>query len=238
MKLYDEIIKEVLHLAEGARSLPVTGDPGWAETGNKSMILRSEMAYELGGADGRLPAYGGTILTDEEAFVPEDEILLLGRDLGEIREDSPYARIAVARVKPESMGEGNALYNAIRRIEYVRYHVNPEGFMVRISTVHERESARVAKSAVEAGIGFSEIGNLMLKAFHRNPDIEAVKILFITDPAFDYKELEAALRKTEKITRTIDHMLQNLAMDCKACSLQEICDEVEGMRELHFGLQK
>jgi len=27
-------------------------------------------------------------------------------------------------------------------------------------------------------------------------------------------------------------------MDCKSCSLQQVCDEVEGLRELHFASMK
>ena len=40
------------------------------------------------------------------------------------------------------------------------------------------------------------------------------------------------------LTKAIDHIFKNVIMDCQACSLQEICDEVEGMRELHFGQKK
>ena len=29
--------------------------------------------------------------------------------------------------------------------------------------------------------------------------------------------------------------LKDIAMNCQSCSLKQICDEVEGMRELHFG---
>ena len=43
------------------------------------MILQSDMAYELGGHN--LPAVGNTLVTTEEDFVPEDEIILIGKDL-------------------------------------------------------------------------------------------------------------------------------------------------------------
>ena len=75
----------------------------------------------------------------------------------------------------------------------------------------------------------------MLEAFHSNPKIEAVKLVFITDPDFNYAALEKEIKLSEGITKTIDHILKNATMDCGSCSLQEICDEVEGLKELHFG---
>lgn len=236
MKLYDEIItKWGTRIAEcPVKSLPVQKNALWEDAGNSNLILRSDMAYELGGSTMSLPALGGTAVTDDATLVPKDEILLVGQDLPEIKQDVPYARIAIARVNSQEMGEGNALYNAIRKIEYVRYHVSPKGFMMRVSPLHERESVRVSKEALAEGLDFEKVGNLMLESFHKNSKVEAVKLIFITDKDFPYNELKNEIRQAEKITKTIDHILKNVMSDCKTCSLQEICDEVEGLRELHF----
>ena len=66
MKLYDETIRACRKLLEeaGARALPL-GDGGWPDVSDRSMILRSDMAYELG--SGQLPAVGATIVTANEA---------------------------------------------------------------------------------------------------------------------------------------------------------------------------
>lgn len=236
MKLYDEIITNWGTLIGECpvKSLPVTGEVVWEDAGNSNLILRSDMAYELGGSTASLPALGGTAVTDDVDLVPKDEILLVGPDLPEIKGDVPYARLAVARVKSQEMGEGNTLYNAIRKIEYVRYHVSPKGFMMRVSPLHERESVRVSREALSQGLDFEKVGNLMLESFHKNSKVEAVKLIFITHPDFPYNELKNEIRQAERITKTIDHILKNVMSDCKTCSLQEICDEVEGLRELHF----
>ncbi len=237
MKLYDDVI---MHwdtlISECPNSVLEVKSNNWPDVGNQNMVLRSDMAYELGGSHTSLAALGGTAVTDNRDLVPEDQIILVGPDLPEITSDISYARLAIARVREEEMGEGNTLYNAIRKIEYVRYHVNPEGFMVRVSSIHERESVRISKEAISKGLTFTEVGNCMLEAFHQNSKVEAVKLIFITDPAFDYKALERDIQLSEKITKTIDHMFKNVTMDCGACSLQEVCDEVEGMKELHFGM--
>ncbi len=238
MKLYDEVIKDVLSVLETypARKPDLAGKGRWRDAGRDCLILRSDMAYELGG--GNRPAIGSMLLTMEETLAPEDEILLYGNDLGQIHTDTAYARIAVVRVKPDSMGEGNALYEAIRRIEYTKYHLFPEGFMMRISAASEREMVRVGRGALQKGLGFGQIGKMFLESYHKNPDVEAVRLIFITDPEFRYRELEAQVKRAEQITKAIDHILKNLAMDCNVCSLRQICDEVEGMKELHFGTKE
>ncbi len=236
MKMYDEIISNIISLCTnaGAKSLGVDENPKWPDAGNMNMILRGDMAFELGGSDGFLPAVGGTAVTDEESLVGADEILLVGKDLNELSGDAPYARVALVRVNSDAMGEGNKLYNAIRKIEYVRYHVSPEGFMMRVSSTRERESVRVSKTAIQKGITFKDVGSLMLKRYHENPSIEAVKLIFVTDKNFDFKALDKEIHGAEDITKTIDHILKNVMIDCDACSMQELCNEIEGMKEMHM----
>lgn len=39
----------------------------------------------------------------------------------------------------------------------------------------------------------------------------------------------------QDVTRAIDHVMTAPMTDCNVCSLKKVCDEVEGIRELHFG---
>ena len=232
MKLYDEIIEKLQQLVTDRDSKEFeVRDSAWP-VAEREMILRSDMAYELGG--GSLPAVGATIVTADENLTGEDGITLVGSDLREIDEDTPFARIAVVRVDENTIGEGNALYNAIRSLEYTRYHLFPKGFMMRVSSSRNRESVRVSREAVTDGISFAETGNMMISAFHKNPNVKAVHIYYFTKKDLDYKALKSMAEEAEEITRAIDHIFKNLIMDCRACNLQEICDEVEGLRELHF----
>lgn len=238
MRLYDEMIHESLGLLEAyqGRQLQTEGTGSWKDIGKESMILRSEMAYELGGDN--LPAIGSQMLTADPKLVPEDEIILYGKDLPEIRSNTAYARLALVRVRDDVMGEGDALYNQIRRLEYTKYHMYPEGYMMRISAASEREMVRIGKNALRKGLDFEKIGKMFLQSYHKNPTVEAVKLIFVTMEDFPYRELEKKAKKAEQITRAIDHIMKDIAMNCQSCSLKQICDEVEGMRELHFGAQR
>ena len=235
MKLYDESIKDLLAGIDmtSAKKLNIV-NANWEDVGDHNLILRADMAYELGG--GTCAAVSGMGVTASKELVPEDEVYLLGPDLKDIKADQPYARIAIVRVDDANMGDGNALYNAIRKIEYVRYHINPQGYMTRISASNGREPVRVSAEAINNGLGFAQVGKLFLDTYHENKNIEAVKLIFITDPDFDYKALSEQSKHLEDITGTIDHIFKNVMMDCGSCSLQKICDEVEGLRDLHFSV--
>lgn len=236
MKLYDEVITRILELTgTTGRKLP-TGDPAWQDLGKENLILRQEMAYELGGSTDKTFALGATAVTDRKDLVGQDEILLIGQDLPDIHADTHYARIALVLVNEAAFGQGNALYNAVKKVEYVRYHVNPEGFMTRVSLMNGRESARVSRAGLQKGLNFRKVGNLMLREYHKNPDILAVKLIFITDPAFAFRELKELVRSAQGITKAIDHVLKSGMTDCKSCSLQKVCEEVEGIKQLHFGM--
>jgi hypothetical protein len=45
-------------------------------------------------------------------------------------------------------------------------------------------------------------------------------------------------KKVRDITKTLSKILEGMSTDCHTCNLKEICDEVEGLKELHFGKEK
>ena len=214
----------------------MTDGGNWSDEGKNQLIFQKDMAYELGG--GTLPAISGIALTDNPEHVQEDEIWLLGRDLAELKEDTPYARIALIRVREERMGDADAQYQTIRRIEYSRYHLNPRGYMMRISAMNQREAVRVSRAALQEGLSFTKVGELFLQAYHKHPEVEAVKLIFITQPDFPFGELSKLMTKSEQITQTLDHLLKKVKMDCNACNLKEICAEVEELYQNEIAEKK
>lgn len=233
MRLYDNEIRKLESIVTVTGTELAACGSTWKAASERSIIMRSDMAFELGG--GTLPAVGVTCITDNSELISQDEIILYGPDLHEINKDSAYARIAVVLADEELLGTGDKMYNNIRKTEYVRFHVNAEGYMVRVSSGAGREPVRVSKQAVKQSISFSDVGQLYINEYHKLPWVKAVKLLFITDSTVDYKTLQAFQKHQEEITKTIDHALKDLKMDCHTCAQKPICDEVEGMKELHFG---
>ncbi len=183
-------------------------DEIWQDAGEYNMILPSEMAYELGG--GTHKAVSGLAFTSDRELVGEDEILLFGPDLPEIRENIDYARLTMIRLREDFLGEKDSedkAYQTLRKIDYIRYHWNPQGYMMRISSAEEREPVRVGREALTQGMNFEKVGRLFLQEYHRNPEVLGVKLIFITS---------------------------SFEMNCSVCGLREICDEAEELKELHF----
>lgn len=233
MKIYDEQISNVIALlnTESGQKLETNGTP-WQDAGKQNLVLRGEMSYELGA--GTLPAVSFLGVTSSKELVPADDAILYGQELSQISTDSPYARITLLRIDDELMGKGEAIYDAMRHFVHTRYKVNPKGFMSRISTSSNHEPVRVSKAALENGLSFAKVARLYLDAYKAHREAIAVQVVFVTLPDFNYGEIVRLTQKNDQITAALDHILRDVKMDCSSCKLQLICNEVEGMKELHL----
>ena len=235
--LYDEIIQKEIALVNElgtlSKQLPISMDRDvWKDSGKNGIVLKSDMQCELGG--GGLKAVGNQIVTTDKGLVTADELVLIGPDLREITDNRPYARIAWILLDDRAVVRERDFYDMIRAIEYTRYRINPYGYMQRIALSGHREPVRVSRQAVQEGLDFAKVGSLYLQAYHQNPYVKAVKMLFFTDQDVDYEELVHDAERTEGITKALDHVLKDVKMNCASCSLKEICDEVEELKVLHF----
>lgn len=235
MNLYDNLIQECYDLTAdfSVRPLPFVNDGLlWETEEEQRLIFQKDMAYELGGSG--LPAVSALAYTSRTA--ENDRLLLCGPDLPDLTADSPYARLTVLHINGEDWQDDQA-YRLLRQMEYTRYHVYPRGFMMRISTSAGREPVRVSRRALREGLDFSKVGQIFLRAYRQHPQVQAVSLLFITAPEFPYGLLAEKAAKMETVTGSLDRIFNNLVMDCRSCSLKPVCDEVEGLRELHFTRQ-
>ena len=93
----------------------------------------------------------------------------------QIRESQSYARLVL--VELEETDSEEALYRKFREVDYVRYHIHPEGYMARISPVSQREPVRVSQKALKKGVRFAEIGDLYLMQYQKIPQIKTVNVI-------------------------------------------------------------
>ena len=227
--LFDDLIREARALVREAVPLPTQS---WRDAGRQNLVLQSEMAYELGA--GRLPAVSLFAATAGDEIPLGDEALLLGPDLCEMRDKGAYARIVLVRVESELWEDEAVLYNALTRIRNARYSVNPEGYMPRIDSSANREPIRVSRMALERGLSFAGVAGCYRDAYRRNREVLGTQQIFVTETGFDYTGLAEIADRCDQVLRALDHILKDFKMDCDSCGLQEICGEVEGLRELHF----
>lgn len=234
MKLYDSIIHQTQQILQNAEcvSLPSEGGRVWKDTGESQLIMQRDAAYELGGSGN--PSVNYTCVTTS-GLITRDEVICCGPDLPQIRADVPFARIVLLETEDLKEAEDTErAYEAIRSIEYVRYHIFPAGYMVRVSASTNQEQVRVSKAAAKAGISFRYIGGTYIRRYRKLPAVKHVRVVFVTDRQI-VMQLQPLAGKVDDITRTLTHILDGLPTDCGHCSMKSVCDEVDGMREMHMG---
>ena len=237
MKLYDNMIDvtmDALSHSEGKR-VAAASVSAWKCLENSEFIMQRDTGLELGSAPE--PSVNYTCVTTSSK-VTEDEILIYGKDIGEISGGCGFARVVI--LETEDLGEETdeeKAFQAIRNLEFVRYHVFPEGYMVRVSSQSNQEQVRISKDALKKGIDFASVGAAYINKYKAVPGVKNVRIIFITDSKL-VKEILPNADKIDAITKTLTHILDGMPTDCGHCSMKSVCDEVEGMKELHLGKKK
>ena len=224
MVLFDDEIKKVYDLLKQLqlKQLDITSNL-IEDVGSDNMIFKSDCAYELGENN----SLSFELSTSDIAI--EDKIYLCGKDINEIDVNEDFIRITLLNVRDDKLN-GNALYDRLEQIKLVKYKVSPKGYMLRTS-VGGKERIRVSK---ELKASFSQIGSAYLKEYKKLNYVNNVTIIFIVGKCDLFNEFVKLANKKKEISDTIDHILKGLmANDCDACAVKDLCDEVEGLREIH-----
>jgi CO dehydrogenase/acetyl-CoA synthase beta subunit len=224
MEFFDSLIGEVSALADASQKITYryNKDSAWNDVGYSQVIMQRDTAFELDGA-------GFNLVTSSEV---DEGIVVVGDELDAITCNRKFARICLVQI--EKSDDEQEYYKLIKKADYVKYHFFPDGYMIRTTSRSFKESVRVAKSAIKKGISFEKVGNLLINKYKENPKVKAVKVIFIADESNDCKKLEAMAQKSSAIAETLNHIMNSVKFDCDSCNLKPICDEVEGMKELHF----
>ena len=235
MELYNSLINDTRAQLEGLSAKVWDYSPAdcWTDVGSSELVLQRDSAYEMGAMGKGSANY--VLFTSSSELVNKDQVILYGPDMGQIKGDCDFARIVLLRVGVLD-DDDEAVYRTLKDIEFAKYHVYPEGYMVRMSPESSREQIRVSKKALAKGISFRSVGASYVAEYKKDANVLNATVIFITDPKADYASLQAAAKKASAVTGTLTHILEGLPTDCSICTLKDICDEVEGMKELHFGV--
>ena len=235
MELYNSLINDTRAQLEGLSAKVWDYSPAdcWRDVGSSELVLQRDAAYEMGAMGKGSANY--VLFTSSSELVDKDQVILYGPDMGQIKGDCDFARIVLLRVGVLD-DDDEAVYRTLKDIEFAKYHVYPDGYMVRMSPESSREQIRVSKKALAKGISFRSVGASYVAEYKKDANVLNATVIFITDPRADYASLQAAAKKASAVTGTLTHILEGLPTDCSICALKDICDEVEGMKELHFGV--
>lgn len=222
MKFFDSLIFETEHLISAFQKKVFLKGTPWRDAGQNQVIMRRDTAFELDGT-------GFNLITSDKVA---DEIIVVGDDLNKIRADRRFARISIVQI--DDVEDEQKAYNLIKKIDYIKYHSFPDGYMMRSTSRSHKESVRVSKNTIKDGADFQKIGSMLIEKYKENPAVKGVKMTFVTVPEADYSAIERLAEKNYAIAETLNHVMNSVNFDCSTCNLKPICDEVEGMKELHF----
>lgn len=223
MNFFDDLLNDVQsYLASFDKKVYPYGKP-WRDLGRNELVLGRDAQYELDG-------FGFNLVTSNP--IGDSEVVVIGPELNQIKSETKFARVSI--IEMNDIDDEQKAYNLIRKIEYAKYHYFPEGFMVRTASTTHKEMARVSKKALSSGLSFEGVGNLLISKYKENDAVKNVKVIYISNQAADFDKLEKIAEKNYNITEALNHVLSNVNFDCNSCNLKAICDEVEGMKELHF----
>ena len=90
--------------------------------------------------------------------------------MGQIKGDCDFARIVLLRVGVLD-DDDEAVYRTLKDIEFAKYHVYPEGYMVRMSPESSREQVRVSKKALAKGISFRSVGASYVAEYKKDANV-------------------------------------------------------------------
>ncbi len=226
MRLYNNLINEIKSILNN--SIRLNSNKISLNVSDKnSVIFLSDTAFELGG--NQKPCVSSLAITNDIVF--SNSVYLLGNDLDKIKTDSPFGKFVFIQVE-EFENEQNT-FDKIKELESLRYRLNVDGFMTRASALNLREQIRVSKNAIKSGVTFAEYGKALLNEYLKFPYVKSAEIYYVTE-FDDFEALNQIAKKINQTTSALNHIFDNVMFDCSTCNLKEICDEVDGLKELHL----
>ncbi len=225
MKLYNNLINKIKGSLISSRIL-LSGKT--LDVSNKnSVIFLSDTAFELGGS--QQPCISSLAVSSDIEF--SNSLYLLGDDIDKIKSDSPFCKFVFIQI--EDFENEQDTFNKIKELEALRYHLSVDGFMTRASALNMREQIRVSKKAIKLGVTFADYGQTLLSEYLQFSYVKSAEIYFVTKYE-DFEKLDTIAKKINQTTSALNHIFDNVMFDCSTCNLKEICDEVDGLKELHL----
>lgn len=225
MRLYNNLINAIKSILNGSNV--VLSENNLNVSNKNSVIFLSDTAFELGG--NQKPCVSSLAVSSDIKF--SNSVFLQGNDLDEIKTDSPFGKFVFIQI--EDYENEQETFDKIKELEALRYHLSVDGFMTRASALNMREQIRVSKKAIKSGVKFGDYGNALLNEYLKFSYVKSAEIYFITD-FDDFEKLNSVAKKISQTTSALNHIFDNVMFDCSTCNLKEICDEVDGLKELHL----
>ena len=232
MDIFDSLIKETLKVLDNYPMVPLDDNVApWDILDKNIYLFDKETAFELGG----YPKESINMLIQSSNSFSKGFYVIGDEKLIKTEKHLSFGKIVLLKIKDI---ESDKIYDFTQDVLLKDSKSNFKDVMTRASSKHYYISYKVSKNALKQGFSFAAIAQAIKNQFMQIEAVEDVSVIFIVGDSGIYKELLPIVEKAKEVTLTLNHIFDGVDMDCHACNMNDICNEVQGLRKLHKELNK
>lgn len=200
----------------------------WPE--KPSLVLQEDTAVELGSSASSLFMI---LWTKNPGVLRPGRISVVGPDPSESgREKLPFAQIVIVK------GKFDDEYETYRDLRDAVFDARPEGVSVRIWPDRQKVWCRISRDALDRGFNLLRYGSTLINRLSKIRAVEESEVIFVTGSTDDLAHLSPVSDKANDIVEALIRMYEEMNFDCETCEYNDICEEVEALREIRDRLRE
>lgn len=183
--------------------------PSWER--RKDVILRRELAYELGKQSSALLLMWGE--AENRIYLPKKN----GKE-----------RLAVIVI---SEAEVEDAYECFRAMRDAFYGLNLRGVTVRSLPSQMRVWLRVGVDADREGFNLGVFGRAIIESMNSLDFVRATDVIFLTSKE-EIENLKGQFSKGKKIVEALIKMHEEKILNCDECEYRDVCSQIPELRRI------
>lgn len=169
--------------------------------------------------------------TDSLDMIRDGLTTVIGPELNRLEPGkAPLGKITLLGV--HGFSEENA-YERFLEMDLIRTKLSLEGYMLRAVPQHNREWSRISREAMNKGFSLNILGNELVRDYRKLVYVDAVEVIFITSSVQYIQRLRPISEKVSHVISAMKNIFDDLEFDCAECDYSNVCNEVDGLREMH-----
>ena len=219
--MFEELVSEIRRFVNGKveEGLVDIRDcqefPGWDR--GKDVILRGELAYELGKQSSALLLMWGE--AENRIYLPKKN----GRE-----------QLAVIVI---SEAEVDDAYECFRAMRDAFYSLNLRGVTIRSLPSRMRVWLRVGVNADREGFNLGVFGRAIIESMNSLDFVRATDVIFLTSKE-ETENLKEQFSKGKRIVEALIKMHEEKVLNCDECDYSDVCSEIPELRRIRERMRK
>lgn len=236
MKLFDTYMERASQLlapylnTDTAAEVETEGSV-WPLADRNPFIMERDTALELGG----YPKESVNLIVSSSSALPAEGIWVCGKTSLTDEHHQSFGKIIFLHT--EELAD-DRVYEFQQAVQLTDLRLKLENVMTRSSSRQYQINLRIGRKAAEAGLNLEAMARTMREHFLQISGVKDAAVILLAGESPLYKELLTIAEKVKDVTVALNTMFDGIDMDCGSCSLNEICDEVEGLRKIHQSRRK